>query len=134
MRFAETGINRRMVLKPLGILADSLRTLGGLQVLILHNSLPRAFQSDGVAIDLDESIYKVYPTLMLADPLNAVVVEHTQVACLIIINKEFYHVCLLVILCHTLSLLQPIDNLMDGIGVTPFCGPYYFVNTLGILN
>ena len=45
MRLAETRIYGRMVFKPLGILTDGLCTLCSLQVLILNDSLPRAFQT-----------------------------------------------------------------------------------------
>ena len=45
MGFTETRVDGRMVFEPLSILADGLRTLGSLQILILHNTLPRTFQS-----------------------------------------------------------------------------------------
>ena len=115
MGLTETRVDGRMVLKPLGILADGLSSLGGLQILVFHDALPRTFQAQRIAIHLDESVDKVYPTLVFPNPLDTVVVEHAQVACIIIINKVFYHESLFFVLGHRLGLLQPIDNLSDGI-------------------
>ena len=44
-RFLESVIHRRVILKPLGILTDSSRPLGGFFVHIFHQSFPRALQS-----------------------------------------------------------------------------------------
>ena len=77
MRLAETGVYGRMVLEPLGIAGDGLGATGSLQVLILNDAFPRAFQAQGIAIDLDETVDKVDASLVLADPRDAIVVEDT---------------------------------------------------------
>ena len=71
---------------------------------------------------------------MLANPLYAVVVEHAQIARLIIINEVSYHASLLLVLRHGLGLLQPIDDMADGIGITPICRPYHLVDTGIVLD
>ena len=134
MRLAEARVDGRMVLKPLGILADSLSSLGGLQILVFHDALPRTFQAQRIAIHLDESVDKVYPTLVFPNPLDTVVVEHAQVACIIIINKVFYHESLFFVLGHSLGLLQPIDNLSDGTAITTVGRPHILMDALVVLD
>ena len=134
MWLTKTRINRRMVFKPLGILADGLRALRCLQVLILYNTFPRAFQTQRVTIYLNEPIHEVYPTLMFPNPFYAVVVEHAQVASLIIVDEQCYHTGLLLVFCHTFSLLKPIDDRTDGISITSLCRPHHLVNTGIVLD
>ena len=77
LRLAETGVYGGMVLEPLGIAGDGLGATGSLQVLILDDAFPRAFQAQGITIDLDETIDKIDASLVLADPRDAIVVEDT---------------------------------------------------------
>ena len=56
---AETWIYRRMVLKPLCVLADCLSTMTSLQILVFHDSLPWSLDAERVAIYLYESVYEV---------------------------------------------------------------------------
>ena len=102
---AETRINGRVVLKPLGITADGLRTPGGLQVLIFDDALPRAFQPQRVTIDLDEAVDEVDASLMLTHPRLAVVIETLQVASPIVVNKIVYDLLLVCIFSHATRFL-----------------------------
>ena len=134
MRLAEARVDGRMVLEPLGILADGLSSLGGLQILVFHDALPRAFQAQRIAIHLNESVDEVYPTLVFPNPLDTVVVEHAQVASIIIINKESDNASLPFVLGHRPGLLQPIDNLSDGIAITAVGRPHILMDTLVVLD
>ena len=75
LRLAESGIDRRMIFKPLGISTNGLCTLCCLKVLVFHNTLPRSFQCQRVTIYLNESVDEVYPTLVFRHPFDTVVVE-----------------------------------------------------------
>ena len=74
--FPETGIDRRVVLKPLCILTDGHGATGGILIDIFHQTLPRAFQSQGIAIDLDEAVDKINHAFMLLKPFNAILIEN----------------------------------------------------------
>ena len=65
-----------MILKPLGVLADGLGAMGGFLVDILHESFPRAFQAQRIAIDLDESVDEIDGGIVLADPFDAIFIEN----------------------------------------------------------
>ena len=117
-----------MVLEPLGIARDGLGALGSLEVFIFHNTFPRAFQSQGVAIDLDKTIDKIDAPLVLVDPRDAIVVEEAQIAGLVIVDQQLDDMGLVVILRHGLRLLQPVNNMTDGIGIAPGSRPYLFLH------
>ena len=134
MRLAEPRIDWRVVFKPLGILTDGLRALGGLLVFVFHDTLPRTFQSQGVAIDLNKTIDEVYPTLVFTNPLDAVVVEHFQIARLVILDEQLYDALLTRILGNSLCLLQPIDNMADGITITTIGLPDIFTNDITLFD
>ena len=124
LRLTKTRVNRRMVFKPLGITADGLGTFGSLQVLILHDTFPRAFQPQRVAIDFNEAIYKIHPTFMFCHPCYAVVIEHLQVTGLVITYQQGDDMFLMIVLRNRHCLLQPIDDMLDGIGITLLSRPY----------
>ena len=63
-RLAETGINRRMVFKPLCIATDGLCTLSSLRVDIFYQSFPGTFQSYGIAIHLYKTVDKIDGAIM----------------------------------------------------------------------
>ena len=113
-RFAEARVNGRVVLEPLGILGDGARAVGSLFVDVLYESLPRAFQSEGVAIDLDESVDEVHPTLQALQPQDAVFVEQVQVTRFVVLNECLNNLALAVVLGYAGSLLQPIDDMAYG--------------------
>ncbi len=75
-RLTETGIDRRMILKPLGVFADGLGTMGGLLIDIFHESFPRAFQAQRIAIDLNESVDEIDGSIVLTHPFNAIFIEN----------------------------------------------------------
>ena len=128
LRFAETGVYGGMVLEPLGIARDGLGALGSLEVLIFHNTFPRAFQSQRVAIDLDKTIDKIDAPLMLVDPRDAIVVKDAQIAGLVIVNQQLDDMGLVVVLGHGLRLFQPVNNMTDGIGIATGSRPYLFLH------
>ena len=72
---AETGIHRRVVFKPLGILADGAGALGGLFILVFHNTFPRAFYSQRVAIHLYKAVYEINLTVERLDPKYGILVK-----------------------------------------------------------
>ena len=77
--FAETGIHRGMILEPLGIPTDGLRTFGSLFVNIFDKSLPGAFQSQRITIDLNESVDEINGRIMLFQPFNTIFIENLQI-------------------------------------------------------
>ena len=116
-----------MVLEPLGILGDGARAVGSLFVDVLHESLPRAFQSEGVAIDLDESVDEVHPTLQALQPQDAVFVEQVQVARFVVLNERLNNLALAVVLGHAGGLLQPIDDVAYGAPVAAVGLPHILI-------
>ena len=115
-----------MVLKPLCVLADGLCASGGLQVLVFHDALPRTFQSEWVAIYLDETIDKIDQSLMLFHPGDAVSVKVDEVACVVILHQEVDDVTLLFVLGKLLRPSQPRHNLLDGSAIHTILMPSKF--------
>ena len=126
LRLAEAGIHRRMVLKPLRILADGLRALGGLQVLVFHDSLPGTFQSQRVAIYLDESVDEIHHALVLLHPGDAISVEIHEITCAIELHEQVDNVLLSLILGIFLSLEQPGYDFPDGLTIKTIFLPNQF--------
>ena len=124
--FTETRVNRRMVFEPLGVLTDGLRALRGFQVLVLHKSFPRAFQSEGVAIDLNETVDKIDLSVQLTHPLYRISIEHAGVARLVIAHKQADDLALLLVLADFLRLTQPIDDVR-------YCFPIAATNAPDVL-
>ena len=65
-----------MIFKPLGVLGDGLRTMCGLFINIFHKTFPRAFQTKGIAIDLDEPIDEINCRIVFSHPFNAIFIEN----------------------------------------------------------
>ena len=74
-RLTETRIYGRMILKPLGIAADCPGTLSGSFIDILHQSFPRAFQSQRITIDFDKAVDEIDGRIMLFQPFNTIFIE-----------------------------------------------------------
>ena len=72
---------------------------------------------------------------MLTNPLDTVVVEHLQVARLVILYQQLKDALLARILSYGLGLLQPIDDMADGIAIEAVGLPYTFTQrAIGILH
>ena len=113
-----------MVFKPLGVAADGLRAVGSLLVDVLHQSLPRAFQPQGVAVDFDETVDEVHLAVEALQPGDAVLVEDAQVTSLVVADEEFYDVTLLFVLGYRGGLAEPVDNVADSVGIEPVGLPH----------
>ena len=64
---------------------------------------------------------------MFVDPRDAIVVEDAQIAGLVIVDQQLDDMGLVVVLRHGLRLLQPINNMTDGIGIAPGSRPHLFL-------
>ena len=129
----KTSINRRVVFKPLRIITYLMGALRGLFILIGNNAFPRTFQPEWVAILLNKTIDKVYSTLLFFQPFNRILVKAFQIACAIIVDKQGYHLTLLIILSHLGSLFKIEDNLTNGLTITAIHGPaFLFQSACGL--
>ena len=126
LRLAETGIHRRMVLKPLRILTDGLRALGSLQVLVFHDSLPGTLQSQRVAIYLYESVDEIHHALVLLHPGDAISVEILQITRAIELHEQVNNVLLSLVLGIFLCLEQPGYDFPDGLTIKTIFLPNQF--------
>ena len=54
---------------------------------------------------------------MFVNPRDAIVVEETQIARHIIVDEQLDDLSLVVVLSHRLGLLEPIDDVSDGMGI-----------------
>ena len=131
---AEARVDGRVVFKPLGVAADGLGAARGLEVAILDDAFPRAFQPEGVAIDLDEAVDEVYPTLLFADPLDAIVVEAAQRAGAVVVDEQPDAVLLARVLGHLGGLLEPVDDVADGVAVASAHVPHLLVQAVLVLD
>ena len=116
---AEARIHGRVVLKPLCAVRNGTRAACGLLVAIFDDSLPRTFQSQWVAIDLDETVDEVDAPLVVIDPRDAISVEVAQVARLIVVDEQVDDAALSLALGILPGFLQPIDDLFYGRGIFP---------------
>ena len=117
---------RRMVLKPLRILADSLSTSGCLHIFKFNKTFPGSFQSKRITINLNKTIDKINHTLLLLDPCNAISVEIRKVASAIILDQKIDDMSLLLIFCIFLSFQEPGSNLLNGSTIHTFFFPGHF--------
>ena len=65
---------------------------------------------------------------MLVDPRDAIVVEDAQIAGLVIVDQQLDDMGLVVVLGYGLRLLQPVNNMTDGIGIATGSGPDLFLH------
>ena len=96
-----------MVFKPLGIAADGLGSLCGLEVFVFNDSLPGTLQGQWVAIHLNEAVDEVDHTLLLFYPGYAVAIENSQVARMVVFQQQVDDMTLLFVLGILLSLAEP---------------------------
>ena len=137
LRFSETGIHRRMILKPLCILTDGLGALGSLQVLIFHDSLPGSFQTEWVAIYLDESVDEIHHTFVLLYPGDTVSVEILEITGAIELHEQVDDMLLSLILSEFLRLEQPGNDFLDRLAIESILLPHqlnHLVVALGELG
>ena len=136
-RLAETGIHRRMVLKPLCVLADGLGALGSLQVLIFHDTFPCTFHTERITVYFDESIDEIHQTFMLFYPCDAVSVEILQATGAVELHQQVDDMLLPFVLGILLCLEQPGHDFADGLPIEPIflpCQFHYFTVALDQLG
>ena len=117
---------RRMVLKPLCVLADSLSTAGSFHIFKFNKTFPGSFQSKRITINLNKTIDKINHTLLLLDPRNAISVEIRKVASAIILDQKIDDMSLLLIFCIFLSFQEPGNNLLNGSTIHTIFFPGHF--------
>ena len=115
--FAEARVDGGVVFKPLGVLADKGRALGGGLVFELRGGFPAGFQTKRVAVVFDKAVVVVGKRGMVFHPHHIVNVPCSKVARLVVFD-EFANVGrLLRGFGHLFGLIQPINNLFDGFAV-----------------
>ena len=137
LRFAETGIHRRMILKPLSILTDGLGSLGSLQVLVFHDTLPGTFQSQWVAIYFDESVDEIHHAFVLLHPGDAISVEILKITGAIELHEQVDDMLLSLIFSEFLRLEQPGNDFLDRLTIESILLPHqlnHLVVALGELG
>ena len=106
------GIYRRMILEPLRILGDNLRTATGLLVHEVDQRLPRRLASQRIAVIFDKSVHEIDVGYGIPHPQDVITVEIVQVAGFVIVDEG----CdgrLLRLLGNALRLLQPVNDLLN---------------------
>ena len=87
---------------------------GGI-VAEVHDALPRAGHAQRIAIALDKAIDKVHLALGVLGPHDAVFIKGFERTGGVELNQFFDIVALRARLGHFLGLLQPVDNVDDGL-------------------
>ena len=121
---AETWVDGRVVLEPLGIVAQGLGTSGGLVVDDVDVALPAGLQPERVAIDLDEAVGEVHLALGLLHPEDAVFVERAKVAAAIERDKFVDDGLLPGILGIGTGLQEGVADAVDGFAVESAASPH----------
>ena len=134
MRFAEARVNRRVVLKPLGILAYGLSALASLEILIFHYAFPRALEAQRVAINLYEAVDEIYASVEFLQPLYRILVKGLEIACGVVVYKQADDFLLLLIFCIIAGFVQEEDNLLDCLAILAVKSPCFFLQLAIILH
>ena len=121
---AEAGVDGRVVLEPLGVVAQRLGTLGSLVVDDVDVAFPTGLQPERVAIDLDEAVGKVHLALGLLYPKDAVFVERLQVACAIERDERVDDGLLPLVLGVGPGLKERVTDVVDSLAVESAAAPY----------
>ena len=127
MRFAETRVNRRVVLKPLGILAYGLGALASLQIFIFHYAFPRPLKTEWVAINLNEAVDEIYASVEFLQPFYRILVKGLEIACGVVVYKQANDFLLLLIFCIIAGFVQEEDNLLDCLAILAVKSPCFFL-------
>ena len=110
----EAGIDRRVVLEPLGVAADEFRPFRSLAVAIVHDAFPGSLAAEGIVVILDEAVDEIHVAVRISHPADVVLVPHTQVARPVVFN-EFVDVFLLqVVLGEGACSFQVTDDHLEG--------------------
>ena len=117
-----------MVFKPLGVTCNQLGAAGGFQVFVFHNSFPRPFQTERIAIYFNEAIDEIHARTMFTHPLDAILVEQAQITRLVIADERFDVSPLVIVLSHRHRLLEPKDDFADGFTIFSFGKPSVLLN------
>ena len=85
---AEAGINRGVVLEPLGVGAEGFRALGGLEVLDVHVALPGGFSAQRVIVVLNEAVYEIHRSDGVLHPFDVELVPLAEVSGVVVLYEE----------------------------------------------
>ena len=110
----EPGIDRRVVLEPLGVGRDDVGPLRRRQVLEVDDRLPAALHAQRIVVDLGEAVDEVDERGQVADPEDGVFVELGEVARPVVGDEGLDDLLLLLVLGDPGGLLEPEDDLGDG--------------------
>ena len=126
--FLETRVDRRMVLKPLGVFADGVGAFGSLQVLEIHHTLPCGLHTHRVAVVLDETVHEVDMRGIVLHPSDVIGVPSLEVASLIIFDKFLSIITLGIVFGHLVGLFEPTDDGFDGLAIKSVGTVHLFIN------
>ena len=113
----EAAVYRGVILKPLGIVAYGLCSLGGFKILVAYIALPGSLAAKRVVVILHKTIYEIYRALCLLNPGNVVLVPGLEVSCCVVLYEFLYVVALRIILCKLLCIIQVADYYLQGLVV-----------------
>ena len=115
--FLEARVDRRIVLKPLGVLSNGIGAFGGFQILIVDDGFPSGLHPHRVVVVLDEAVHKVDMRHRVLNPSDVVFVPSLQVASGVIVDEFLRVVALDVVLRHLVGFLEPANDSFDGFAI-----------------
>ena len=104
-----------VVLKPLGVVHQHLHALTGIKILDLNHCLITSRVTQRVIVNLNEAIDVIHISLGILHPIDVIELPFHQIAGLIVCNQIPQSRCLLVIFSILRCLIQPKDDLFNGL-------------------
>ena len=106
-----------VILEPLRVSGNQLRTFGCREVFEVDHRLPCAGDAERIGIGLCETIDVVHAAVKVFDPSDAVLVKSRQITCLIerdhLLNSKFLGIVLGIFQC----LFEPINDMLEGFAI-----------------
>ena len=85
LALAVGGIDRRMILEPLGIGRDDLSPFGSLVILDVYVSFPGALSTERVIVVFYETVHKIHCAIQFLNPGDVILIPFAKVSAAVIL-------------------------------------------------
>ena len=130
----EAFVDRRMIFKPLRIIADNLRALGRILIDKVYGRLPAGFHTQRITVSFDKTVHEIHIRSRILYPKDGVGIECLQVTGLIVFNQFFDDCFLRIVFGKRNGLLQLAHNLFDSSRIKTSDFPYLLDNLSVLLH